>query len=138
MVAAPVSLSDLVARAAAVAGPPFDMAVVQGLCPLVDRLLEARLSSEKTWSRYDWLDGVVAQLVERDEERLSIRGQVWVNAVRSEPCEVEIRLAPPCGMTVRLMQVGESSEAGARRGLVFQAGRTWRYVFSWNEAEAPA
>ncbi|MDI3290940.1 hypothetical protein [Polyangium sp. 15x6] len=93
------------------------------LCDAVEALLARALMRDPMWPRHDWLDGFIASIIERSPDHLLLRGEVWVNAVRTEPCEVEIKLGEqrqPC-LTIRFMAAG----GPRRRGPPVD----WLYVF---------
>jgi hypothetical protein len=122
-------LVEVMDLALAITGPPYDLEAAQGLCSLLEQILAARLESESSWPPYDWLDGFLATTLERDDARLTIRGGIWVNAVRPEPCEIELRLHKPRAATLRFMDALGPSEARELGRLEFPALRTWRYVY---------
>jgi hypothetical protein len=70
------------------------------LCDILQGVLERLLASEATWT--GWLDGFVSQQVERLPDRISLRGAIWVNAKRREPCEAVVQLSGEARGSVRL------------------------------------
>ena len=89
------------------------------------RELSSELDRESSWSRFDWLDGFVATMVERQSNRITVRGGVWVNAVRAEPCEIEVQFEQPRGLTLKFMDNEGSSAARDAERLTFPAQRSF-------------
>lgn len=123
------SISDVVDLARTIAGPPYDPDGSQPLCNILEQILAAHLEGQPTWPRHDWLDGFLATELERDSDRVTIRGGIWVSAVRPEPCEVTIQLDEPQGATFRFMDADRLSEAPGPWRLRFPMDRIWRYSF---------
>jgi hypothetical protein len=116
--------------AAGVTGPPYDLGAARALCDVLEQILASELDRESSWSRFDWLDGFIATMLERQSNRVTVRGGVWVNAVRPEPCEIEVQLAPLRSLKVKFMDNEGTSAAGDAGRLKFPPQRTWRYVFT--------
>lgn len=116
--------------ASGVTGPPYDMEGAQKLCALLERILATQLAADASWSKWDWLDGFVAEWLDRLPTAVIIRGGIWVNARRPEPCEVELRLEAPCGLTIRFMDAAGLSTATKTERIKFPPEREWRYAFS--------
>ncbi|HVJ89715.1 MAG TPA: hypothetical protein VM580_07905 [Labilithrix sp.] len=91
------------------------------LCDAVEMFLAQALERDPMWPRHDWLDGFIANIVERSPGHLLLRGEVWVSAVRTEPCEVEIQLGEQ-HLTIRFMAAD-----GPQRRRLPPVG--WLYVF---------
>jgi hypothetical protein len=130
-------IRSIVELATGVSGPPYDLAEAQDLCNLCEQALAAHLETESTWSRYAWLDGFVPAELRRDSGGLIVRGGVWVNAMRPEPCEVEVQLDEPRGATLRFMDHDGLSEVRDPSRLRFPAERIWRYVFHLKDRSVP-
>jgi hypothetical protein len=111
--------------AAGVTGPPYDLRAARALCDVLEQIL-AR-------SRYDWLDGFIATMLERHSNRITVRGGIWVNAVRPEPCEIEVQFEQPRSLTLKFMDKEGASAAGDAGRLKFPSQRTWRYVFTLDD-----
>jgi len=56
------------------------------MCDVLERILDRLLTAEPAWSKWDWLDGLVDFEIERQQHQNTVRGAVWVNAGRQEPC----------------------------------------------------
>jgi hypothetical protein len=123
-------LQIVLEMASGVTGPPYDMEGAQKLCSPLERILETKLDADSSWSKWDWLDGFIAQWLERQPTVVLIRGAVWVNARRPEPCEVELRLEERCGVTIRFMDAAGPSTATKLERITFPPERAWRYVFN--------
>jgi hypothetical protein len=123
------TIADVIARAGTVVGPPYDPAGYQELCDVLEQILATHLGTEPTWPRHEWLDGFIAIEIERHSDRVTIRGGIWVSAVRPEPCEVEVQLAEPQGATIRFMDATGLSGASQLSRLKFPAHGNWRYSF---------
>ena len=122
-------LSAVMALASGVSGPPYDCEGAQELCNLLEQLLQTKLDADVSWSRWDWLDGFIPEWLERQSNLVFIRGEIWVNAVRPEPCEVELHLEEQRGVTIRFMDAIGLSTAKEPGRIKFPPGRDWRYVF---------
>ncbi|MDC0740709.1 hypothetical protein [Polyangium mundeleinium] len=94
---------------------------LRALCDAVEVFLARALERDPMWPRHDWLDGFIASIVERYPGYLLLRGEVWVSAVRTEPCEVEIQPGEQC-LTIRFM----AADGPQRRRL---PPVSWLYVF---------
>jgi hypothetical protein len=108
---------------------PYEAAELQALCNAVEVVLRAFLAEESQWSAHDWLDGFVARNVDRSSDHVAVRGAVWVNAVRTEPCEVDIHM--PLGgaprATIRFASPVTLDQAPPPEKLAFRPD--WLYEF---------
>jgi hypothetical protein len=122
-------LGNAMDLASGITGPPYDPGAARELCDVLEQLLARQLESESTWSRFDWLDGFIATSLERRANRVIVRGGIWVNAVRPEPCEIEVDFDEPRKLTLKFMDDEGTSSAKDIGRLKFPLQRTWRYVF---------
>jgi hypothetical protein len=122
-------IAKAIELASPIAGPPYDPGGAQELCDILERILGGQLASDETWPSHEWLDGFSPQMLDRDSDRVIIRGGIWVSAVRPEPCEVEIQLVEPRRLTFRFMDATGPSDVPGPWRLKFPPHRTWRYIF---------
>lgn len=118
---------------------PYDAAVMRNLCDAVERILEQHLETEPTWPADAWLDGLVADDVERSPGELVLRGHEWIAAVRVEPCEVRIAIAAGRpGFTILFGDKRNEKPGGEHVRLRKFPSVDWRYSIEVNEHDGEA
>ena len=123
---------EIAAALAAAPDRPYGTEVL-ALCWAVEQVLVEQLKQEPHWSAYSWLDGFVPSSVDRAPERVVVRGEVWVGAIRqsaqrTEPCEVEIRLPGSAQAPTATIRFATPEGAHRPRKPKFPI-RDWLYVF---------
>jgi hypothetical protein len=110
------------------------------LCQAVEVVLQGLLREDPRWPGFDWLDGFAGHELERTDRRLTLRGAMWVNAEREEPCEAEIDLAQVPHRAFLRLGIAEGREepmkSKIRRAVIAGALPVTEWVYSYEVRDA--